>query len=273
MIHLCSFFTSRSAPAASRMKLFRSLFALLPAPIAAGRRAVTTTALAVLVLAAQQPVATAAITNYSDDKTAPTQVFADALGRYIFDGQVAGTGLNTTSCASSVPPVNCVDYITINLPTGIAISSINLDYYDSTDDRAFIGFQQGSQFTANQATGAGMLAYNHFGWRGLCATTYGSLRLPSAGAVNNCTNGTTTDPVSTPTTTNLLTNLNANSPTPGSLGSGDYTFWMQQVSGDSRYTFTVQSYEVPGPLPVVGAAAAFGWSRRLRRRLGAKSLG
>jgi len=35
----------------------------------------------------------------------------------------------------------------------------------------------------------------------------------------------------------------------------------------------VAEYEVPGPLPVVGAAAAFAWSRRLRKRLNsAKSL-
>jgi len=35
----------------------------------------------------------------------------------------------------------------------------------------------------------------------------------------------------------------------------------------------VAEYDVPGPLPVVGAAAAFAWSRRLRKRLNsAKSL-
>jgi hypothetical protein len=29
--------------------------------------------------------------------------------------------------------------------------------------------------------------------------------------------------------------------------------------------------EVPGPLPVLGAAAAFGWSRKMRRRIGRSS--
>ena len=29
---------------------------------------------------------------------------------------------------------------------------------------------------------------------------------------------------------------------------------------------------VPGPLPLFGAAAAFGWSRKLRRRLGATKI-
>jgi hypothetical protein len=40
----------------------------------------------------------------------------------------------------------------------------------------------------------------------------------------------------------------------------------------SNFQF-VAEYDVPGPLPVVGAAAAFAWSRRLRKRLNsAKSL-
>jgi hypothetical protein len=220
-------------------------------------------------------------------------VTADALGQYIFEGQVAGNYVNTpggssssTKCLNETDPlINCADYITINIASGFAISRINLDYYDSADERAFIAFQSGNQFTAG-FTGAGLLAYNHFGWRGLCATDYGTLR-PTGTAIsvnNNCIDGSNTTPVSTPTTTNLLTNVNAGatppnvnnpaSPVPGYLGSGDYTFWIQQVSGDSSYKFTVQSVQqTPAPLPVIGAAAAFGWSRRLRRRLRATSLG
>jgi len=264
---------------ASQLKPFLGPAAPLLTPIAAGGRAVAVTALAALAVAAQQPAATAA--TYSNIPTAPTTVTADALGQYIFEGQVAGNYVNTpggssssTKCLNETDPlINCADYIKISIPSGFAISRINLDYYDSTDDRAFIGFQSGNQFTAG-FTGADLLAYNHFGWRGLCATTYGPLRLPAAGAANNCTNGTNTDPVSTPTTTNLLTQVLAGSPVPGYLGSGDYTFWIQQISGDSSYKFTVQSVQqTPAPLPVIGAAAAFGWSRRLRRRLRSTSLG
>jgi hypothetical protein len=257
---------------------------------------VAATALAALAVAAQQPAATAAPTDYSNNPSAPTPVTANSLGAYIFEGQVkhyAGSvptaNINSAQCLSATnvpnPPYNCADYITINIPSGFVISRINLDYYNSADDRAFIGFQSGAQFnTTTGFVGTDLLAYNHFGWRGLCATTYGPLRLPAAGAANNCTNGTNTDPVSTPTTTNLLTNVNAGanppnpnnpaSPVPGYLGSGDYTFWIQQVSGDSGYQFTVQSVQqTPAPLPVIGAAAAFGWSRRLRRRLRSTSLG
>jgi len=262
---------------ASQLKPFLGPAAPLLTPIAASGRAVAATALAALAMAAQQPAASAAVTDYSNNPSAPTTVTVDALGQYIFEGRVAGNYANpnsSTKCLNETDPlINCADYIKISIPSGFAISRINLDYYDSTDDRAFIGFQSGNQFTAG-FTGADLLAYNHFGWRGLCATTYGPLRLPAAGAANNCTNGTNTDPVSTPTTTNLLTQVLAGSPVPGYLGSGDYTFWIQQVSGDSSYKFTVQSVQqTPAPLPVIGAAAAFGWSRRLRRRLRATSLG
>jgi hypothetical protein len=254
------------------VKLLNNSASPQPTPIAASGRAVVATGLIAMALVAQQPAATAAPIDFSNDKNAPTQVFADSRNRYTFDGQVAGTGLNTASCAAAPSSVNCVDYITINIPSARSISRINLDYYNSTDDRAFIGFQTGNKFTANQANGAGMIAYNHFGWRGQCSTTYGSLR-PTGNTLNNCIDSTNTTPVTSPTTTNLLTKVFSSSPTPtpGQLGSGDYTFWIQQVSGDSSYTMTVES--VPGPLPVVGAAAAFGWSRRLRRRLRGQSRG
>jgi hypothetical protein len=205
-------------------------------------------------------------------------VTANSLGQYIFEGRVAGNYANpnaSTKCLNETnPTINCADYITINIPSGFAISGINLDFYDAVDERAFIAFQGGNQFTAG-FTGTGLLAYNHFGWRGLCATNYGSLR-PSANASNNCIDASNTTPVTSSTTSNLLTNVytaSPASPVPGNLGSGDYTFLIQQISGDSSYQFTVQSAQVPGPLPVIGAAAAFGWSRRLRLRLRARSLG
>jgi hypothetical protein len=40
-----------------------------------------------------------------------------------------------------------------------------------------------------------------------------------------------------------------------------------QVRLEYEYTPTTPGTAVPGPLPVLGAAAAFGWSRRLRRRI------
>jgi hypothetical protein len=215
--------------------------------------------------------AAAAPVDYSDDPLNPSVVSIDAFGKFLFDGHVGGTG-STASC-TPISGWSCADYITVTVPEGLAINSINLDFYNSTDDRAFIAVQAGNQWTANQTTGVGSLAYNHFGWRGLCATTYGALR-PSAPSANyNCTNGTDTNPLTTPTSTNLFTNVLTGSPKLGApLAAGNYTFWIQQVSGDSEYRFTVSTINVPAPLPLLGAGAAFGWSRRLRRRLRSSSL-
>lgn len=225
--------------------------------------------------------AAAAPVDYSDNPLSPTVVSIDAFGKFLFDGHVAGTG--TTASCTPISPWSCADYITITVPEGLAINNINLDFYNSTDDRAFIAVQAGNQWTANQTTGAGSLFYNHFGWRGQCATTYGALRLASTNTPTppsttyNCTNGTDTEPRTTPISTNLFTNVytatNNSSPRPaGPLGAGTYTFWIQQVSGDSEYTFTLSTINVPAPLPLLGAGAAFGWSRRLRRRLRSSSL-
>ena len=221
--------------------------------------------------------AAAAAVDYSNDPLNPSVVSIDAFGKFLFDGHVGGTG-STASC-TPIAGWSCADYITVTVPEGLAINTINLDFYNSTDDRAFIAVQAGNQWTANQTTGAGSLAYNHFGWRGLCATTYGASRLASTNnptppsATYNCTNGTDTDPRTTPISTNLFTNVLTGSPKLGApLTAGSYTFWIQQVSGDSEYTFTVSTINVPAPLPLLGAGAAFGWSRRLRRRLRSSSL-
>ena len=60
-----------------------------------------------------------------------------------------------------------------------------------------------------------------------------------------------------------------------SSGLGGNTVNGVYASGTTAYAATsgglsiaqLPSQSVPGPLPVIGAGAAFGWSRRLRRRL------
>ena len=48
------------------------------------------------------------------------------------------------------------------------------------------------------------------------------------------------------------------------------TFYFQLTSGPDSFVLTkFAPAEVPGPMPVVGAVAAFGWSRRLRKRIAA----
>jgi len=49
---------------------------------------------------------------------------------------------------------------------------------------------------------------------------------------------------------------------------GTYT-WAWGASDDQRLTLKIEA--VPGPLPALGGAAAFAWSRRLRRRVNASN--
>jgi hypothetical protein len=62
-----------------------------------------------------------------------------------------------------------------------------------------------------------------------------------------------------------IANISSYSGTIASLGltPGTYT-WTWGASEDQKLTINV---EAPGPLPALGAATAFGWSRRLRRRI------
>lgn len=46
------------------------------------------------------------------------------------------------------------------------------------------------------------------------------------------------------------------------VGASEY----RSYGKSTAWTFAVAAAPVPGPLPLFGAAAAFGWSRRLRRR-------
>ena len=202
--------------------------------------------------------------DYSNNPLNPTLVSPNGLGQFIFEGRV--DGINANSCTTTG---NCFDYVTINIPAGRQITEIILDSYNSTDERAFIALQAGNQFTATPSGGTlpGALAFHHFGWRGLCANNYGALR-PSASANNNCilADNITPNPARL---TDLFDSVFSTSPSlPTSLLPGDYTFWIQQVSGDSEYKFVVtSSTSVPGPLPLLGAAAGFSFTRRLRRRV------
>ncbi len=62
------------------------------------------------------------------------------------------------------------------------------------------------------------------------------------------------------------------------FGAGDFT-WSTSAPQEggtmspspSKITFSDPNAPVPGPLPVFGAAAAFGWSRRLRQRISTNS--
>jgi hypothetical protein len=57
------------------------------------------------------------------------------------------------------------------------------------------------------------------------------------------------------------------------INSGLIGAWTLAGSGDTiQLVLGSPSASVPGPLPLVGAGAAFGWSRRLRKRIAAPSI-
>jgi hypothetical protein len=64
-------------------------------------------------------------------------------------------------------------------------------------------------------------------------------------------------PGAMPTISNLLANY---------VGTYSATGLMSTGAGEGLTNYKVQQQAVPGPLPVLGAAAAFSYSRRLRRR-------
>jgi len=228
---------------------------------------ITRAAQALLTAALVAAAGTAqAATDYSDDPLAPTSVSIGSDGTFEFEVKQEGVGAPTFACA---PGKNCKDYITFTVPAGKVLNGLKLKSYDSTDDRAFVAIQAGTQFTAVPVppTLPGALAFNHLGWRGLCAQSYGSLRPSTASANNNCIQADNVTPVVGANTNLLKANSLGGSPLAvGSLPAGDYTIWLQQVSGLSEYTF-IGTTAVPGPLPAAGALAGLAFSRSLRRRL------
>ncbi len=56
-----------------------------------------------------------------------------------------------------------------------------------------------------------------------------------------------------------------------SLGISPGTYIWQWDTGSGTDSFTLNTVPVPGPLPVLGAGIAFGWSRKIRRRLTSRS--
>lgn len=212
------------------------------------------------------PLLARAATDYSDDPLAPTPVTIGSDGTFEFEVKQAGAGAPSFACVAGQ---NCKDYVTFTVPAGRVLNGLKLRSYDSTDDRAFVAIQAGSQFTATPVPPAlpGALAYNHLGWRGLCAETYGSLRPSPASANNNCIQADNLTPVAGANTNLFKAASIGGAPAAVKfLPAGTYSVWMQQVSGVSEYSL-VGTTAVPGPLPLVGTLGALAMGRRLRRQL------
>ena len=153
------------------------------------------------------------------------------------------------------------EYVTFRVPYGKVFTGLNLTSYTSTDDRSFVALMPGKQWTAVPASGAlpGALAFSHFGTRGVCSLFYGNLAPSGA---NNC--------VTNPAGQSNLFVKSLTGPLAAPLKSGDYSVWIQNTGlEETAYVFEAQfeSVKAPGPLPILGAAAGLGFSRRLRQRI------
>jgi len=98
-----------------------------------------------------------------------------------------------------------IDYVTVNVPEGYVLSALELANYESVDDVAFIGIQQGTVFTEppTDTNAANLLGFTLFG-----ADVEGTDILPAIG------NGAGAQGFTPP------------------LEAGDYTFWIQQTGTD-----------------------------------------
>ena len=216
-----------------------------------------------VVFAALGALATSVLTTapahaaFSTDKNNPTVL------SFLAEGVTIMGTVNQTSgpAVGSVSPD--AQYVTFTVPDGYAFSSLILTDYSSTDQRGFVALQSGSTWTSVPASGGlpGSLAFNHFGTgnlgtRPVCALSYaGSTAVPSGSSA--C--------VSNAAANSDLFSRNLGNTFLQSLPAGPYTLWIQQTaSAPVNFTFQAQFSPVPGPLPLLGAAAAFSKIRRLR---------
>lgn len=65
---------------------------------------------------------------------------------------------------------------------------------------------------------------------------------------------------------NIVPNTTVNFQSPLQFNAGEYLVFQASGSNASIRLSSLNFTEVPGPLPLLGAGAAFGWSRRIRRR-------
>lgn len=216
-----------------------------------------------IVLASCAAAATAVLASapaqaaFSTDKNNPT-VLSFLAGGIPIMGTVSQT---SGSAVGGVSPD--AQYVTFTVPSGFAFTGLTLTDYSSADQRGFVALQAGSQWTSVPASGAlpGSLAFAHFGTgnagtRPVCSLSYaGSTAVPTG--ASDCVSNAAAN-------SNLLTR-NIGNTFLQSLPAGSYTLWIQQTAGTPvNFTFQAQFSPVPGPLPLLGAAAAFSKIRRLR---------
>jgi hypothetical protein len=143
------------------------------------------------------------------------------------------------------------DWVTLTVPAGLRLSSVVLAAYQSTDAQGFTGVQSGTSFVCSVNSAGSYSGYAHFG----TGATNGSL--PPTNLV-----GTDLLPIMGNTT--LAAGAQGFTPP---LGSGSYTFLIQQLGAATNYQFNYTVTPVPEPgarglAGLGGALIAAGWRKR-----------
>lgn len=216
-----------------------------------------------VVFAALGAVATSVLTTapahaaFSTDKNNPTVLSFLAEGITISGtvNQPVGPAVGGVSPDAQ--------YVTFTVPSGYVFTGLTLTDYSSTDQRGFVALQPGSQWTSSPASGGlpGSLAFAHFGTgnagnRPVCALSYaGSTAIPTGASA--C--------VSNAAANSDLFSRNLSNSIVSAQPAGPYSIWIQQTApAPVNFSFQARFSPVPGPLPLLGAAAAFSKIRRLR---------
>jgi hypothetical protein len=204
-------------------------------------------ALPLFFLAAALPSTTAAATVYneavngdlSNSGLSPTPVTVTGGSNQIFGA--TGSGPNGVD----------LDYFTISVPTGWELSAITvLPGTISGGNVSFFGVEAGDQVTLSPSTfsAAGLLGWWHYGPGDIGSDILPDMGIPADGSIGFS----------------------------GSLGSGDYSSWIQELSpGSFNYGFDLTLTAAPVPEPGTyglaligfGVTALLVWRRNFATRI------
>jgi uncharacterized repeat protein (TIGR01451 family) len=163
--------------------------------------------------------------EYLEDRVLLSVLWNEGTNGDLSNNQAAPTpltlALGTNSIIGTVGTPDNQDWVTLHVPTGMSLSSLVLASYASTDSQGFLGVQQGTSFSGSTLNPASYLGYVHYG--------------------TGATNGTL--PPTNLVGSDLLPLMGDTSLASGSqgftppLGSGDYTFLIQQLGATTNYQF------------------------------------
>src|SRR5262245_17264271 len=161
-----------------------------------------------------------------EDRAVPSVLYDESVSGDLSNNPGSPTPLTATLGVNSVlgtvgGTTGTQDWLTLHVPAGMLLNSLILAAYTSTDPQGFIGLQAGTSFVGSTGNPASYLGYAHFG----TSATNGTL--PPANLVGSDLLPIMGDPTIAQGSQGFLP----------PLGSGDYTFLIQQLGSNTGYRF------------------------------------